>query len=458
MTSSRNREIKTILVLNSLSEGKNIDIDGAKGIGKTYFLRNIISKTRDKFKAVYISLTEPKDLSGLLDLIAKSYNDQYSDYLFFEFRENFHKNISDTRQLIIQFSASLYSAIEDREVVFCFDNTEVVPLKIWEDFEDNILRFYLEEELDSSERKLRIITTGQKKMKWNFFPMREQLEHFRLESLDRGSSKDMIFLLAKQEQIDFDKKDQETIIDDIYSLTKGHPNSIKLVIQHWGKLQPDADRYQKGIATLLKEYIQPEFINQVKGLVEKEHYPTSLSSFLQHLVPLRFISTKILRETLTNLSSFSSFYSKKKPFFFNKLHRALQDEHLLDWNEERERYEFPAIVRHILLEDLKSKDEKDDETFIKFHQEIALMYKRLIKQSFIDRHHDFIEQLYHIVSWQEFDNIKNNDIHNIEETVWNEIENYLREYGEDAASLRSLLEADDYFKKMMNWEEFFRSL
>ena len=458
MTSSKNRERETILVLNSLSKGKSIDIYGAKGIGKTYFLlNNIIEKTRCKFNIVYISLTETNSLTGLLNLIAKSYNDQYGDRLFFKFRENFHDNIYDTRQLIIQFSASLYSAIEDREIVFCFDNTEVVPLKIWEEFEDNILRFYLEEELDSSEGKLRIITTGQKRMKWNFFLMRKQVEYCRLELLDRRSSKDMIFLLAKQEQIDFDEKYQETIINDIYSLTKGHPNSIKLVIQHWEKLQANAERYQKGISTLLNKYVQPEFIDQVNGLVKKEHDPNSLSSFLQHLAPLRFISTKILRETLINFSSFSSFYSNKNPFFFNKLHRILQDEHLLDWSEERERYEFPAIVRHILLEDLKLKDENDGKTFIEYHQEITASYKRLIKQNFIDRHHDFVEQLYHIVSWQDFSNIKGNDTHNTEETVKNKIEEYLEQYEEDAVSLRTLLENDDDLSNL-NWKKIFNSL
>ena len=455
---NRKKEIKYIS--SALSVKKHLDIYGPIGIGKTAFLHFIYNYIKSKKNLpIYIELPITENFDTFLKIIAEKIDATLHGKNYFL---NFIEYVSNNKgynadYAIILFSEALNAATDTINIVLCFDNTEKISRDIWNDFEENILRFHLGIG-DEADSRLRIITAGQKRMQWTFFRMREQVEACCLDLLDRDSTKEMIQLLASQERIDLDTEDREPIIDDIYSLTLGHPKSIKLIIQYWKELQLADRKYKKGIAELLIEkFIQPEIIDQANELKEGEHYPPSetLLSLLQHLTPLRFISTKILRETLPHISPFSSFYNKKRPFFFNKLLRSLVAEHLLDWSEERERYEFPTIVQHILIEDLK---QQKIENLIKIHQEIEKVYQKLIHENLVDRNADFIEQIYHAISWQEIDNAKRKGEHDLEETLWNKIGEYLKKYGEDEASLENLLEKDDYFKNRVNWKSFFRSL
>lgn len=336
---------------------KHIDTYSNIGIGKTVFLHFLCNKICcGKHVPVRIELFKVNNLLELLEIIAITFDDFFhQEHYFSFFRKNIytsHKNHDDIA--VNLFSAALESATKSVKIALCFDNTEKVSSKIWNEFEEKILRLHLGVG-DEADSKLQIITAGQLRIQWNFFRMRNHVVPCHLDLLGKESTLKMIQLLAKKHEIDFGIE-YKKIIDDIYSVTLGHPKSIKLIIQYWKKLQVDNKEFQQNIAALLiTKYIQPELIDQVKGLKEEVHYPTSKSilSLLQHLAPLRFISTKVLRETLSQLSSFSSFYSKQRDFFFNKLLGVLRDEHLLDWNEDRDRYEFPAIVRHILLEDLR---------------------------------------------------------------------------------------------------------
>lgn len=76
-----------------------------------------------------------------------------------------------------------------------------------------------------------------------------------------------------------------------------------------------------------------------------------------------------------------------------------------------------------MLEDLK---QNKTENLIKLHQEIERVYQKLTFESVVDRHVDFIAQLYHTISWQEIDNAKRKEGHDLEETLWNEIDKYLK--------------------------------
>ncbi|CAK8720011.1 hypothetical protein KKHLCK_09195 [Candidatus Electrothrix laxa] len=447
------------LALKDFINKKHIDTYGNIGIGKTAFLHFLCNKICcGKHLPIRIELLKVNNFTEFLEIIAETFDDFFLQENYFSiFREYIYGSRDYNTDIAGNlFSAALSKATESTSIALCFDSTEKVPCKIWKDFEENILRFHLGIG-DGADSKLQIITAGQWRMRWHFFRMRDHVVLCHLDLFGKESTSKIIQQVAKKHEIDLGIENKKNIIDDIYSLTLGHPKSIKLIIQSWKDLQPKHERYQKGIATLLKKYIQPEVIAQAKRLVKDEHYPASKSllNFLQHLTPLRFISTKVLRETLSHLSSFSSFYSKQRSFFFNKLLRTLQDEHLLDWNEDRERYEFPAIVQHILLEDLK---QNETENLIKIHQEIENVYQKLTFEGVVDRHAAFIEQLYHTISWQEIDNAKRKGGHDLEKTLWNEIDKYLKKYGEAATSLRSLLETDNYFNKMMNWENFFRAL
>lgn len=454
-----NRTKEISLIETCINKNHIIDTYGSIGIGKTSFLYFVCDKLIPKKSlSVHINLSSVENIDELIKLTANKLNKFfYKDKYFSEFFKYIidSDNEYSTDNAVILFGAALKVATESISIVLCFDNTEKLNSNIWEEFEEKILRYYIELK-NVSHHKLKIITAGQRRMRWNVFHIREQVKACQLNLFDKESTKEMVQLLSKQERIDFPIENQDDIIDDIYSLTLGHPKSIQMIIQHWNDLQVDDKKYQKNFATLLVEkYIQPEFIDQAKELVKGKHYPSSSFSLLQNLSPLRFISTKILRETLSQLSTFSSFYSKQKYFFFKKLLDVLRDEHLLDWNKDRERYEFPAIIRHILLKDLKQNKTED---LIKLHQEIGDVYRKLTLDDTADRHAIFIEQLYHIISWQRIDNTEGEGKYDTEETLWNEIGSYLKEDREEAISLRSLLEADDYFKQMMNWEDFFRTL
>lgn len=460
MIANRKNEIRS--VLHSFQDQGHLDIYGQVGIGKTSFLHFICNKIDSKkFTPVFVDLPTINNFDKFINLLARNFDDIFHNEKYFSTiiqyineQENY-----DTDTAIILFSASFDAITRSTNISLYLDNTEKVSREIWEQFENKILRY-----IDNADKKLKIITAGQRRIQWHHFRIKQQVSACRLDLFGKESIREMVLLLSAQKQ--FALRNKKTIIDAIYRLTLGHPKSIELIVRHWTKNYTQAldghdigiryqqDILEEDIALLIDNFILPEIIEQANGLKEGEYYPASetLLSFLQYLAPLRFISAKILRETLSHLSTLSSFYNKQQSFFFNKLLRTLQAEHLVDWNEEMERYEFPAIVRHILQEDLKRHDTKK---LIKLHQEIAAMYQELVKQSVTDRHADFIEQLYHVISWQEIDNARGRGRHDIEETLRIEIDRYLKKYREDSASLKGLLEQDDRLAHILVWKNIF---
>lgn len=459
-------------------KNKHIETYGYTGVGKTAFLHFICNRiiprelSSEEYCTIHVRLQQVGNFKELIGIIANKLNDTFErEKFFFECIEYIYESDNYNDEIAINYFRPAFSVlINTIKIILCLDGTEKVPLELWEQFEEKILRIHLGVIENQPESRLKLIIAGQWRTKWNFLPMRAQLEPYRLDLFDKESTREMFQLLVDSKKLVFNKKEKNVIIDAIYRLTIGHPKSIELIVERWTNnyTQPldgydIAQKYKNNnipkedIDFLIDKFIQPKFIEHSNGLTEGEHYPDSKTLFflLQYLAPLRFISSKILRKTLSNLSSISSFYNKRPSFFFNKLFGILQEGYFLDWNDAKEQYEFPAIIRHILLEDLKARD---CGMLIELHQEIESMYKKEIQESFVKQNIFFTEQLYHIVSWQTLDNDKSKGNYDIEETLRNKIDNYLREYGGDSASLRTLLETDDYFEKMTNWKRLFNSL
>jgi hypothetical protein len=377
-----NRETEINDGLKAFQEGKHINIYGIEGIGKTGLLKALSERllsnqkgTQKIFIPVYVPLNDVQDLRGLLEVIANGIDDDVSavEPPFFNFHEYLEKKpAEDNFEIIRPFIITFDSVLKTHEILLCLDDTEKVSAEIWERFEDEILRLFLPSEV--SETKLRIITAGQRPMRWNFFRMRDHTILCSLGSLDESSTKEMVQALAKQRG--FTVKNEPW--DTIFKLTQGHPESICIVVEHWTKqyTQPlDGNKldYAEGIQVLKAQFIEIKVINRLKGTVWEEENALppgkDILSILQQLVLLPYISNKILRETLHHL--FPRFYGEKKPFFFSKLFRALYHKHILEWDEKGEQHRFPPIIRHILREDLRENDLKEFERLEKELKELT---------------------------------------------------------------------------------------
>ncbi len=465
MIANRNTEIRE---LKKHIRKNHIDTYGSTGIGKSALIKDIFSKfAPQEYFSIHIELQEAKELNDLLEKIAEQFDeiDEYEQH-FYNFSEYIYENKNfDIDYAVNLFSAALHRVIESTNVLLCLDGTEKITPHIWETFEEKILRFHINE-VAASRSKLKIITIGQEKMQWYRFPMKNQLKPYRLGLLEKDSTGKMIQLLSDQNS--FMIINGINAIDIIYQLTLGHPKSIEVLVQHWTKkrrkpfnkpLNGKKITYEEGLNILLTHFIHPEVINKVRWLKEDEHYPSSesLLSFLQYLAPLRSISSKTLREALRHL--FPDFCRNKKAFLLKTIFHILQKDKIMEENELKKCHNFPIIIRHILLEDLRRND---SDKLITCHQKMSRMYQGMIEQGkkintnhYINRHIEFIEKLYHIISWQQLENKLKNTSHDTEKTLNEEITKYLKEYSNDITFLKKKLEKDNDFPDTLNWKKIF---
>ena len=452
---------------------KHIDVYGTIGVGKTQLINHLYPICEENYLYIPILLQKVLTLEKFLETIALKIEEitddgkllyQFIDYLS---EEKKYGREPDQETVVFLFSEAFRKFLEsrkDQKVLLFFDNTEKVSEKIWEKFQLDVLEYQLKITREPKP-KVRFITSGRKRLHWWLPEIRNRVFTCSLKLFTKADGTDkMVLKLAEQKGIKFEN--EISALETIHQLTLGHPESIAILVDHLTEdhclLLDGYDvkrRYEEGVAVLMEQLVKQKFVYKFEKLTRKEKdYPFSGTcvSLFQSLAPLRFISSKILLETLYRLPSFSSLYSNQQlELASRRLFHTLQEEHFIDRNEDKERYEFPEIVRHILLEDLQLRDY---ETLIKLHQEMAIMCRRMIEQNFVDRNLYFVERLYHIVSWQKVERDKGGKLYDLEETVRSEVKQYFREFGEDKASLRSLLEADDYLKNITNWKKFFRSL
>ena len=107
-----------------------------------------------------------------------------------------------------------------------------------------------------------------------------------------------------------------------------------------------------------------------------------------------------------------------------------------------------AIVRHILIEDLKINN---PDKFTEINKKINTAYDNLIEYDTVRRENYFFEKIYHALLPVTEGQEKENAVRSI-------IREHVEQYETDMEQLQDMLQKDSNLSKEINWNALFKSL
>ena len=254
---------------------KIINIYGIAGIGKTYFVNRFAQECEDKTNEapIYIKFDQIDSLVGLINLIALRINESDAgNKSFQEFRRFVYrkKNVKDS--VVVNLFTAYCLSIE-KNIILIFEDTDLVNDDVWRRFTGEILEIVMHNKKNEG---VKIIAISRKKINWISFWLREEVKSFKLELLTKENTNEMVKNLSGRYQIK--KELAELAFENIFRLTIGHPESIRIAVKHWTDKQPlDENQIQEwyggGIKAIIDEFIKVKILPPLLEKLKKgEHY------------------------------------------------------------------------------------------------------------------------------------------------------------------------------------------
>ncbi len=458
-----NRKKAQNLFFNAINEGIYVDLYGIIGQGKTQFLGWIMhdAAKSNKYLGVYIDFSQTELHDGEFIRLLRMVSEQIyhkevfatDPFSFFNAKTGgkLPKILNDDVEtdLIEEFHTEFYYVLISHKVLLCLDNIEEGNLLV-QKFEKEVLRYHL------NMPNLMLVSAGQKPMRWETFTLRERVEPYPLECLDKEGTQDKIQRLYESRGIEMNLE-KEVDISKLFKLTQGHPLSIDRLLALWTnkltgnwRLETTEEQYKQGIELLIKEVIESRIL---KNLQLGSDYPLPIE-ILRRVAFLRHIQRKVQRRVL---AGFVSGIFQESPFFSDYLLIQFQKAHILNWKEDVGGYVLHPLIRGILLEEMRLTSKKE---FVEIQTELVSIYGELVKESKDNtsvRIINFIEMLYHRAVLLTEEPAKKDEMNKL---IEKDVQNYL---GRSLASgpaqqrseldgLRSRLENDQELRELIDME------
>jgi serine/threonine protein kinase len=358
-----NRSTEQQLFTEALQQGNYLDINGIYGQGKTTFLK-WIHDNQTNYCCIYIDLSVPD--TEIHHVIA---NYPYDQTLF-----------PDDPFIDKDFNKGLNEILTLNKLVLCIDNTDAITAKDWQNFEENISKYF------SDNPNLILVTTSQIPTQFN-----NQLKK-RLKSI--------VLSNFTKTQILENFEVQEDVADELLKTTNGHPFSINFLLQE----------QSSNVSELIKLLIEEKILSQL----ELEVNPHEAKLFLETIAPLRYILPRTQHHLLVH---FLSQYEVQQPFLAVRLSSEFQKINLLIW-ESGVGYKLNSTIRHLLLTEILLTNKQK---FLVIQNSLVELYDNMTHESQgeskITR---FSEKLYHYAVFLTAQESKE-----INQLVAKEIHNYL---------------------------------
>ncbi len=333
-----NRSTEQQLFTEALQQGNYLDINGIYGQGKTTFLK-WIHDNQTNYCCIYIDLSVPD--TEIHHVIA---NYPYDQTLF-----------PDDPFIDKDFNKGLNEILTLKKLVLCIDNTDAITAKDWQNFEENISKYF------SDNPNLILVTTSQIPTQFN-----NQLKK-RLKSI--------VLSNFTKTQILENFEVQEDVADELLKTTNGHPFSINFLLQE----------QSSNVSELIKLLIEEKILSQL----ELEVNPHEAKLFLETIAPLRYILPRTQHHLLVH---FLSQYEAQQPFLAVRLSSEFQKINLLIW-ESGVGYKLNSTIRHLLLTEILLTNKQK---FLVIQNSLVELYDNMAHESQgeskITR---FSEKLYH---------------------------------------------------------------